>query len=229
MAIFEKMIRSNKKALKRFIFRSRLKNPDFCIVANNCWGSRIYQELDFRYNTPFVGLFIYSPCFIRLLSDLIKFLSQRIIFIDQSKYPTVKEQLRTRKYPIGLLGGEVEIHFLHYKSSEEAEEKWQSRSERMNFNNLFIAFNDRDLFEPELLMKFEEMPFKNKVFFTSNQESKTPSSVWISEFASEPCVGDLYNKSYLVHRHFDVIDWLNKGTGNLKPWIRFLNKMIEIS
>lgn len=219
--------RYTKRRLRQLIFRARLKNPDFCLVANNCWGSRIYQELDFKYNTPFVGLFFYSPCYIRLLSDLKYFLDQKIEFIEKSKYPKVKPERQTDGYPIGLLGGQVEIHFLHYSSDQEALETWQRRVQRVRLDNLFVAFSDRELFfEEDHLAAFEELPFTHKVFFTAKRHLNTSSSVWISECASEPFVTNLYAKSYLVHRHFDVIDWLNGGSGKLSPIIHILNKFL---
>lgn len=229
MTLIDNVLRTAKKKLKRFIFLKRLMNPNFCIISRDCWGSRVYQELNLEYNTPFVGLFLFSPCYIRLLSNFHWFMDQDIVFVDESKYPTANELRKTNYYPIGVLGGEVEVHFLHYKSVDDADEKWKKRSARVNYQNLFIAYNDKESFTEELLNKFENLPFQHKVFFTANKNFNTPSAVWISECAEKPYVDDLYKNSYLVHRHFDVIDWLNNGSGKLKPWVQFLNKLVEIT
>ncbi len=221
------IVRQSKRSFQRIIFRLRLKNRGFCIVASNCWGSRIYKELNFPFNTPFVGLFIHSPDYLRLLSDLRKYLAQPLGFIDQSKYPETNEKRAIHSYPIGLLGDEVEIHFLHYRSPEEANQKWQKRLARMDLENLFIAYNDRDCFQEAHLKRYENLPFDRKVFFTTNSKLRTPSAVYISEWSGQPYVGDLYANSHLVHRHFDVIGWLNNETGEISPWIQFLNRLVE--
>lgn len=33
-----------------------LKNKDFVIISDNCWGGAVYQWYDRPYNSPFVGL-----------------------------------------------------------------------------------------------------------------------------------------------------------------------------
>ena len=54
-------------------------------------------------------------------------------------------------YPIGKLGNDVEIHFLHYKSETEAQEKWNRRLKRMNFNNILFKFSDNDMSNLKLI------------------------------------------------------------------------------
>ena len=46
-----------------------LKNKDFVIISDNCWGGAVYQWYDRPYNSPFVGLGIYGECYIKLLSN----------------------------------------------------------------------------------------------------------------------------------------------------------------
>ena len=36
----------------------------------------------------------------------------------------------------------IKIQYLHYKSPEEAYEKWNRRRQRINFKNLIVKFND---------------------------------------------------------------------------------------
>ena len=217
-----------KLSIQRLIFLSRIRNNKFCIVSNYCWGAKIYQELGYQYNTPFVDLFLFSPCYIHLLSNFKRLIVQNLKFIDKSRYNFVDIFKTERNYPIGVLGDEVEIHFLHYSSKEEAEVKWKRRRERMNFEHLFFAYSDRDLFNNELLNKFLYIPVENKVFFTARKELKSPFSVWISECEGQPDVGDLYTQSYLVHRHFDVISWLNGTTDKFSPIYLLLNRMLEV-
>ena len=101
--------------INSFILKRQVHNTNFTIIANNCWGSRIYQELGFKYNTPFVGLFFVAPCYIRLLGNLDYYLASDLQFVNQSKYRIFQ---KTKDYPIGLIGKDVEIHFRHHQDAE---------------------------------------------------------------------------------------------------------------
>ncbi|WP_318518132.1 DUF1919 domain-containing protein [Photobacterium leiognathi] len=147
-----------------------LREKEFSIISDNCWGGFIYQYFDIPYKTPFVGLFIFSPDYIRMLKRLDYYLNSGLKFINpsESKY---KEELIKYKiygtYPIALLGGDVEIHFLHYKTNEEARDKWYRRLKRLNKNDLIIKFCDRDLCTSELIHEFDLLRFRKKVMLSS--------------------------------------------------------------
>lgn len=116
---------------------ARLQNKDFVLISRNCWGGQVYQWLNIPYNTPFVGLFLFGPCYMKLLRDFERYMAIDLKFIEQSKYAEVEEI-----YPIGILD-DVEIHFQHYNGIEEARDKWNRRKKRMlahNKTNFFIVF-----------------------------------------------------------------------------------------
>ena len=71
-----------------FIPRRRLKNKNFTIICDNCWAGKVYQELGLPYQTPFVGMFVFSPDYIKMLKNLKYYLSGNIplTFIKESKY-----------------------------------------------------------------------------------------------------------------------------------------------
>ena len=222
--------RNIRNTLANLILSRRVKKKDFTIVSVDCWGSSIYQEMGLGYNTPFVGLFFYAPCFITLLSNLEQFLQSDLEFIETSKYPSANEDRRGKagNYPIGLLGGEVEIHFLHYESEEDARAKWNVRRARMNMDNLFVEFSDRNLCTKEHLLAFDNLPFRNKVVFTAQKHPDVRSAVWLSEFAAKPHIDNIYNKAYYYKRHFDMADWLNGGRGQVRPLYRLVSKLLEV-
>ena len=67
-----------------------------------------------QYNTPTLGLYFFADDYIEFLSNLKYYLTEaKLEFLEQSRYPLAYE--RREKwlywYPIGLLGGKVEIHF----------------------------------------------------------------------------------------------------------------------
>ncbi len=161
---------TKKKRLKK------INCQDFTIISNNCWGGLIYQSYGLPYNTPTVGLFIMAEDYIKFVSDLKKYFSMPIEFIDykDSKwYDYQKNKAAFGSYPIGRID-DIEIHFLHYKTEEEVIEKWTRRCKRINWDKLIVKFNDQNGCQYEHLKKFEELSYRNKVCFTVKEYSDLP-------------------------------------------------------
>lgn len=188
--------------------KMKLKNKNFTIISSNCWGSAIYEDFGMKYLTPTVGLFFYTPCYLKFLKRLRYFLSLSLQFSEKSIYEEANISREKKWYPLGLLH-DVEIHFLHYASEAEAKKKWNRRIKRMNLDNLFISFTDRDHCTEEHIHEFDAMPFENKVCFTAKEYKNCKSIIWIKEYEGKPFVGDLYTEREIVTKHFDVINWLN--------------------
>ena len=97
-------------------------DDDTSIITSNCFAGRIMQDLGMKYNTPTLGLYFMYPDYIEFLQHLEYYLTEaKIQFVEHSKYPLGDERRAdwTNKkhwYPIGLLDGKVEVHFLHYHS-----------------------------------------------------------------------------------------------------------------
>lgn len=194
--------------------KTRLRSPDFTIIGSNCIGTKIYQELGLEYNTPFVGLFLHAPCYIKLLGRLEHYLRSPLRFIDKSKYHDGNgDATGGQHYPIGVLNNDVELHFINYKDVQEAASKWTRRVERMNMSNLAFTFTDRDRCDGKLIEQFDQMPYERKVCFTAREFPAAKSSVWIREYHGQPFVADLYTNFHVLKRHFDFVDWLNGGAG----------------
>lgn len=147
---------------------SKISDGNFTIISNNCWGGMIYESYNLPKNSPTVGLYFMPKDYIKFLKNLKEYVSVEIEFIEpsKSKYEKVlKKDHRFGKYPIGKLK-DIEIMFLHYKSKEEAREKWNRRCKRINWNKLLIKFNDQNGCTEEEVYEFYSLPYKNKLFFT---------------------------------------------------------------
>lgn len=161
-----------------------IKNKTISIISNNCWGGFMYQSCGLGYNSPFIGLYMYAPEYIRMLQNITENLKQPIKFINQgqSKY----KDLYSDKFIIGTLGDTgIEIVFMHYKTEEEVLCKWNRRLKRLDFNNLIVKFSDTDECTDELIKEFDNMPFKNKVCFTSKPFPECKSVIAMKEFAND--------------------------------------------
>jgi len=195
--------------------RRKVIRKDFTIISSNCWGGKIYQDLGIQYLTPFVGCFLHAPCYIQLLKNFNEYLFSDLSFKKESKY-AITNKLRSENgnyYPIGVLKNDVEIHFIYSKSEKEAETIWYRRRNRVNMENLFFSFTDRDLCSLSILEEFDNLPYPQKVVFTAQNYPHIKSSVWIKDCQKDPFVPDLFTNAYLYKKYFDVADWLNGGNG----------------
>ncbi len=120
------------------------------------------------YNSPTAGLYIQFPDYILFLQHLKDYCSQPISF----KNAGCQEISNREGYPIGVLSydkEEIVVHFLHYKSQEEAKEKWERRCKRIDFDNLLIIGSETDGCQKEDIEKFANLTYHNKIFFTKNR------------------------------------------------------------
>lgn len=180
-----------------------LIDSNISVVSSNCFAGRIMQDLGLQYNSPTLGLYFFYPDYIEFLQNLRYYLTKaKIVFVEHSKYPIGDERRLkwSHWYPIGLLDGKIEIHFLHYHSEEEAAEKWYRRAARVNFDNLFIIGMDQNLCSESDVKAFDELPFKKKIMF-SRFNLPLKSNEYMPEFANMDSVGDPYRKGYIFYKH----------------------------
>lgn len=155
-----------KKIITRY-YRIKTSKIKFCIFSNDCWGAELYKLTGRSFNTPFIGLMLMAPCYIKLLEDPVYYLGLPLNFIKSSRYPLMQQLNAGSAYPLALLGdSDIEIHFLHYASSEIAKEKWERRVQRIDWKNLYIKFDcGKDYADKKTVEQFLALPFKNKLIF----------------------------------------------------------------
>jgi uncharacterized protein (DUF1919 family) len=145
------------------IERSHLHDKPFAIISNNCWGYELYNALGREYNSPFVGIFFFAECYLQFLENFDTYLDADLQFIRTSRHSP-----GPFNYPIGLLRGQVEIHFLHYTREEEALGVWNRRVARLREAirarvPLFVKFCDRYHCTNNHMARFHALPFENKI------------------------------------------------------------------
>ncbi len=180
--------RSSYYASKEILRHLAIRNKQVTIISNNCWGGFMYQSCRIKYNTPFIGLYMYAPEYIALLRNLKYNLSQPLHFItyEQSKYKGIVSP----KYILGVLGDTgIEIVFMHYHLQEEILEKWNRRLKRINWDNMIVKFSDTAYgCTAELIEEFDRMPFANKVCFTAKAYPKCNNVILMKEYAGKDFV-----------------------------------------
>lgn len=132
-------------------------------------------------------------------------------FINRSKYQQANEYRDSiRNYPIAILDDrDIEIHFLHYNHKMEAIEKWTRRSKRINFDNIFIVFSDRDGCSLDDIKRFDNLSYKNKVFISVKKYDIKTKNIVLDLYKNEKEIGDIYNNRWAYRRRFNIAKWLN--------------------
>lgn len=184
--------------------RRRLRNRTVSIISNNCWGGFMMKECGLPFNTPFVGLFMFDEDYVRMLESP-EVLKTPLRFISRAE--SRHEISEPKDYPIGVIGDGLEIHFLHYKSEAEARSKWERRVGRIDFDNLIVKFGDEDGPRPDLLERFDRLPYVCKVAFTARDYPEIRTAVKVPYYQEEGHVErDLYKVSNEV---WDFVDHAN--------------------
>ena len=191
------------RVIYRRINRFRLKNRTVSVIASNCNGACICHDLKLRFNSPFVNLWMEPQDFIKMLKSLKHYMTCEIRFIKIDKI----------NYPVGQLD-DVKLYFLHYKSEKEAREKWKERVSRINYDNLFILFSDRDGCSLADLHEFDQLPYNKKVVFVHKPVPSVKSAFYIRGFENENSVGMCmnYRSKYSIRKYyddFDYVSWFN--------------------
>ena len=190
-------------------YRSKsIKNKTVTIISNNCWGGFMYQSCSLKYQSPFIGLFMFAPDYIKMLENLEENLTKRIKYINQedSKY---KNYLK-KNFIIGVFEGtDIEIIFKHYHSIEEVEKKWNRRLKRINLQNMIVKFSDSDLCTDDLIYRFEALPFQHKVCFTAKPYPDCKCVKYMPEHKLKHRVTDEWATSY---RYYNFVKEANKIT-----------------
>lgn len=183
--------------------RKRLTNTNPTIIASNCNGGFIAHDLNLRFNSPFVNLFLTPKDFIRYLKNIEFYQQQNLTFVQTEK-----------AYPVAKLA-DITLYFMHYHSEQEAEQKWNERTKRMDLDNLFVMMTERDGCEYQDLIEFDALPFKNKVVFTHKNYPEIKSTVYIQGFENNAIIGDIFEYTGLngkrYYDQFDYVAWLNNG------------------
>jgi uncharacterized protein (DUF1919 family) len=190
--------------------KMKIKNKDFTIISNNCWGGNVYQSLDMQYHSPTVGMYFYADEYIKFLKNFEYYMQQDLKFIpiNESKYCNdIISVNNSNNYPIGILG-DVEIVFFHYKNEQEALDKWNRRVKRINWNKILFKFNDQNLCMDHHLQKFDELPYEHKICFTAKKHDNIKSCVQFEEYKdSEYVIND--TKESIYKKYVDVYKLLN--------------------
>lgn len=189
-----------QKDIKRVTRRIFLRNKNFTIISNNCWGGFIYQKYGLEYRTPTIGLYFLGDDYVKFCADLEGYLSKQLTFIPWESSRFYPELKNVKPYPVGKLG-DIEVYFMHYHSEEEAREKWERRKSRINKERILFKLSQRECCSKEDVEKFMALPYKNKICFAYD---KVHGAIYVPELR-----GFSGDEQPIVTPYLDDLELLN--------------------
>lgn len=181
--------------------RRKLKNRDFSIISNNCWGGLISQYYGLPYMSPTCGLLINGTDYIKFCKDIKHYLSLKLEFFNFADSIFNSEVYGTVPFPVAKLG-DIQIGFVHYATPKEAAEKWYRRAKRINWNNVIFKLSQRESFSDEDVEAFAALELPNKLIIA--EKGSTYKTVIIPGISTY--VGD---ETPLIFEHLDTTQYLN--------------------
>ena len=90
------------------------------------------------------------------------------------------EQVNQTEYNFPVMKiSDITLYCVHYKTFEEAKEKWNQRKKRINYDNIYFIMSERDGCTEEDLKKFDMINNKHKVVFVHKNMDNIKSSYYI--------------------------------------------------
>lgn len=216
--MFDRLIlRRRQKAIAAD--RARLRNKDFCLIGNNCLSGVICHDLGLQFRTPTVDVCLPDDTIITFCEHLEHYLSLQMVQIDKSAEV---------RYPVGILKspfGDIELHFMHDNSFEEAKTKWERRKQRVDLDKVIVlAFMPRA--RPEHLARFDRLPFSRKCVICAGRKRAIYSSVmpvrksfyrYRFHWGKDLEYARFASRRYFA-RYFDYVSFLNTGVLRKPRW-----------
>lgn len=192
----------NFKNIKK---RIKLKNKDVTILCSDCIGGVIYSDLNIRFNSPTINLYMIPSDFIKFCENLDFYLNCELI------------EIKNDVHFVGRLS-DIEIHFLHYKSFEEARLKWYERSKRINKDNICLILTCKDKYKLSDIQKFNQLKYRNKVVFVPQKYNHFNNSYFIKNSEENLNIKFLGTKANHFGKKliddFDIVTFLNDIKGD---------------
>lgn len=186
-----------------------MTNHSFSIISSDCTAGCVCKDLKEQMRSPTRNFYFNADGYIKFCSNLEYYLN---LSLTEDTEPVETEYLTA-------MCGDIRLFLVHYDSIHQAQEEWERRKGRVNFENIFFLMNDRNFCTEEYIAAFDALPYPNKVCFTHIKYPQYKSTYYIS--GSED---NEYLKSVMNYVHwwwikryydqFDFVNWLNSGIGN---------------
>lgn len=140
-----------------FRLRRHARIAPFPILGNNCIAGRLCHDLGWPFLSPTVNLWMSVRDFVEMVE----------LYVRTGAFPKIMDatEKHSARYPVGITESGETIHFLHYKSFEEAIGSWNRRLARLTSSKQkpILVVSDNSDCSPEDISRFLALPFKKRM------------------------------------------------------------------
>lgn len=115
------------------------------------------------------------------------------------------------EYPVGVGALGIKVHFMHYKSFDEAVTKWNERKKRIDKNNMGVILANYAGEGHDLLKRFDALPYEHKVVFVPEPMEDIKSAFYLKKY--NPRNKNLYRTISITGKRcidqFDYVGFIN--------------------
>lgn len=177
------------------------------ILCCDCVAGVMYHDLALPFRSPTINLYMQAEDFLRFVQQLPQYKNADIIKKTDSDKP----------FPVGVLRygdlEDIELFFMHYTTFEEAVEKWKTRCNRIDFDEVVVVLPLLSEGErTELLLDdFQKIPYK-KVALVTDEYAGHLNTFAYSKAMFDPNGADNLlsyrkNNKLLQWRYLDYFDY----------------------
>ena len=195
---------------RSFLFRDRQENIHGClsskkliILSSDCVGGRLMKDYMLPCYTPTVNIWYTGEDFLKICENPCKYFSAKI----------ERGGVDSENHPTGIID-DIVLHFGHEKEFEFGARKWK-RGCRLYAEALkgdyeiCVIMNDRNGFTPDLVKRFENLPYKYKVLFTHCEYENAPHTFCMKgeEKLEYVKTMTLFENMFSLKRRYDRFDF----------------------
>lgn len=193
------LIKERNKVIIRHA-RKKICAENVTLISQNCIGGVFYHDMGMQFLSPTINLFIKEPDFVRFALNLRHYMEQELVM------------RWGEKWPVGTLD-DIEIHFMHYDTCEEAKECWNRRKQRINWEKILIIATDRNGFHDEEYALWKQITYPKVLFTVNPRYCEEPGSVVFLKYKNQEFVPDLIPEREFYERDV-LLNLVNRVGGD---------------
>lgn len=168
--------------------RKNLHKDGFTIISQNCIGGVFSHDMGLEFRSPTVNLFIPAADFIKFVNNLEHYLAAEL------------ELHWGEEYPLGKVD-DVELHFVHYETCQQASEAWERRKKRVDLSKVLVLSTDRDGFDEAVFEQWKTISYPKLLFTARKEYADHPDALYFPKYEEFGCVPDLIPKREFYKGH----------------------------
>jgi len=204
------------KKIRKEVLKRLVKEKRITIISNNCLAAYLYQDYKIEYQSPTIGLQIIPEEFVELCHYFEDYINEELKLDDapvKEKYAALygEREVKDLGFPIASLNN-ISIYLQHYKSFEEAKNKWDRRVKRINYERLFFILVDAESnLSRKLLLQFDSLPINKKILTGNIDNGDIDSVIFIPGIGEKKTWFECGKYGRKVYEQYKWYKWFNNG------------------